>query len=265
MNSEASRGRPAPVAYLFFLTGAKQGKIVPCRGEVIRIGRQYHSEIPLDPYQDLPASGDHARVLRAPTGQFFLEDVGSTWGTYLNEQRLTQRVPITTGDVILCGRDDAGREGPRLKFYLESDVLRCPGCEGPVHKRHFRCPGCGRKHCMRCLNRPTQTCARCAGQPLPPPPAATTESPQRPVPMTKMVDLARVREALAEDPPTRAVDPLFDGNVSALPTRRPPTVPCERCHAPLLATHFFVCESCRERLCDQHRHPSGGSRCERCE
>jgi len=41
----------------------------------------------------------------------------------------------------------------------------------------------------------------------------------------------------------------------------PPTVPCERCQAPLGPRGFFLCPACRLRLCESHR---SGERCDRC-
>jgi hypothetical protein len=156
---------PEEKVYFFFLSGAKKGKIesAPATG-LIRIGRQHDSTLQLDPYEDIPASGDHAQIVCEGHERFLLEDRGSSWGTFKNDVPVVGRVPITTGDVITCGQDDQGRQGPRLKFYLEKDVLRCPGCEGPVYKRHFKCPACKKKHCLRCIDFKAKTCKACGPQ-----------------------------------------------------------------------------------------------------
>ena len=148
--------------YFFFISGAKKGKIEaasPANG-VIRIGRQPYCEVQLDPYADIPASGNHARVVREGPG-WALVDSGSSWGTWKNDQRVNGPVPLTTGDVITCGQDDRGRQGPQIRFYLDTDILRCPGCEGPVYKRHFKCPTCKHKFCLRCIDFRTKTCKLC--------------------------------------------------------------------------------------------------------
>lgn len=155
----------ASAVYFFFLSGAKKGRIEraeldPTTG-VVRIGRQPFCEVALDPYEDLPASGEHARVRLEADGTFTLHDQ-SSWGTFKNEIRIHGPVPLTTGDVITLGLDDDGRQGPSLKFYMEKDVLRCPGCGGPVYKRHFKCPSCRRKHCLRCIDFGAKTCKPCA-------------------------------------------------------------------------------------------------------
>jgi hypothetical protein len=151
-----------PQIFFFFLSGAKKGKIEFADAQVVRIGRQPYCELQLDPYQDIPASGDHCHVIREADGYYVL-DSGSTFGTFINGMPVQGRVKLNTGDVIECGKDPAqGREGPRLKFYLETDVRKCPICSGPVYKRHFKCPDCGKKTCLRCIDFKTKICKHCA-------------------------------------------------------------------------------------------------------
>ncbi|MBL4850328.1 MAG: FHA domain-containing protein, partial [Planctomycetes bacterium] len=125
------------------------------------MGRQPYCEVPLDPYLDIPASGEHAQVICEPSGGFTLHDTASSWGTYKNEQRVSAPVQITTGDVITFGRDDRGNVGPQVKFYLARDILRCRVCEGPVYKRHFKCTGCHQKVCLRCVVVQRRLCKAC--------------------------------------------------------------------------------------------------------
>jgi hypothetical protein len=47
-------------------------------------------------------SGRHCRLSKA-SGQFLLEDLQSTNGTYVNGRRITTQVPVQPGDVILLG------------------------------------------------------------------------------------------------------------------------------------------------------------------
>lgn len=152
-----------PQIFFFFLSGSKKGKIESADAQVVRIGRQPYCELKLDPHQDIPASGEHCHVIREEDGSYFVLDSGSTFGTWLNGTRIQGRVKLATGDVIECGKDEAGgREGPRLKFYLEEDVRKCPVCDGPVYKRHFKCPDCNRKTCLRCIDFTKKVCTKCA-------------------------------------------------------------------------------------------------------
>ncbi|MBX3470411.1 MAG: FHA domain-containing protein, partial [Planctomycetes bacterium] len=259
---------PQKKVYFFFLSGAKKGKIegVPATG-AIRIGRQHDASVQLDPYEDIPASGDHAQVVCDGDDRFFLEDRGSSWGTFKNDVPVVGRVPLTTGDVITCGRDDQGRQGPRIKFYLDKDVLRCPGCDGPVYKRHFKCPACQRKFCLRCLDHTTKSCKPCAprlarGAPAPAR-AATGDSGFEVIDDDAEVDGARparvvvsgrdakrfkrAQEKKKQAPAGRPGDP---GVVAEPVDLDAPfcSVCCEFADGPT-----FTCPACRQTCCVTHR------------
>jgi pSer/pThr/pTyr-binding forkhead associated (FHA) protein len=66
---------------------------------VITIGREPACECPLD---DQASSARHAR-LSYHHGQWWLEDLGSTNGTLLNEDKLTMPTVIMSGDRFTCG------------------------------------------------------------------------------------------------------------------------------------------------------------------
>jgi hypothetical protein len=167
--------------YFFFLSGAKKGKIEAAPIDApVRIGRQHDCQIQLDPYEDIPASGDHAQITVGLDGSFYLEDRGSSWGTFKNDVPVVGKVSITTGDVITLGHDDTGKVGPKIKFYLEKDVLRCPACEGPVYKRHFKCPVCARKYCLRCIDFKSKTCQPCGKDVVPAKPPKKPGAPALP-------------------------------------------------------------------------------------
>lgn len=65
------------------------------------IGRSPKSELKLN---DLGVSWSHARIWAEDTGQFFIEDVGSTNGTRLNGRPIEDKVRLKDGDKILLGR-----------------------------------------------------------------------------------------------------------------------------------------------------------------
>ena len=93
------RERGAP-RRLVVTDGALQGTTVPLGGGPITIGRADDSTLVLtDDY----VSTRHARlVLRGE--QWVLEDLGSTNGTYLGRQRVTDPVPVPLGAQIRVGK-----------------------------------------------------------------------------------------------------------------------------------------------------------------
>ncbi len=72
---------------------------------VTSLGRKPSNDIVLD---DDFVSGEHA-LISWRDGRAWLEDVGSTNGTFLNDSELTRPVPISEGDIIGIG-------GVRLKW-----------------------------------------------------------------------------------------------------------------------------------------------------
>lgn len=66
----------------------------------INIGRDASCDLCL---ADSTVSGHHARILYRQ-GQWWLEDLNSTNGTYLNQTRLAEPVVLTGGDEIRCGQ-----------------------------------------------------------------------------------------------------------------------------------------------------------------
>src|SRR5205807_1492193 len=85
LSARASGWRPrrsvssTPQIFLFFLSGAKKGKIESADAQLVRIGRQPYCEIALDPHQDIPASGVHCHIVREPDGSYYLLDSESTF------------------------------------------------------------------------------------------------------------------------------------------------------------------------------------------
>ena len=65
----------------------------------IDIGRGAHCDIPV---KDENISANHARI-SYHHGQWWLEDLGSTNGTFLNKDKITIPTVIITGDQFKCG------------------------------------------------------------------------------------------------------------------------------------------------------------------
>ncbi len=66
----------------------------------ISIGRLPANDIVLD---DTAVSGHHARILRRQ-GQWWIDDMTSSNGTWLNEKRLNERQRLEDGDRVRVGR-----------------------------------------------------------------------------------------------------------------------------------------------------------------
>jgi pSer/pThr/pTyr-binding forkhead associated (FHA) protein len=97
------RGRPQaaqPAQWLVVTTGELQGRRFALSGQPISIGRAPDSTIVI---RDDFASNRHARV-RPQDGQWVVEDLGSTNGTYLGRARVTAPTPVPLGVPIRIGR-----------------------------------------------------------------------------------------------------------------------------------------------------------------
>ena len=91
------RGHPGSVT---IADGPQAGVSAPLNGEPVTIGRGSDCQIKLD---DDYSSTRHARVFLSD-GQWWVEDLGSTNGTYLDGQRLTRPVQAEIGGSIRIGR-----------------------------------------------------------------------------------------------------------------------------------------------------------------
>ncbi|MGW1053167.1 FHA domain-containing protein FhaB/FipA [Streptomyces sp. NPDC002521] len=98
--SGGRRGRNAPTK-LVVTEGTLTGTTVALQGQTITLGRAHDSTIVLD---DDYASSRHARIYPDRDGQWIVEDLGSTNGTYLDRSRLTTPTPISLGAPIRIGK-----------------------------------------------------------------------------------------------------------------------------------------------------------------
>src|SRR5207253_3494426 len=76
-------------------------------GPVFHIGRDPTCELALDGGDNRAVSWKHARVELTPGGAY-LTDLGSSNGTFVNDVRLTRRVPLQLRDVIRLGLSGPG-------------------------------------------------------------------------------------------------------------------------------------------------------------
>lgn len=91
--------RPRP-SKLVVVQGPLQGKELPLASSPILLGRAQECSLVLE---DDYASGKHARFF--PQGsRWFLEDLGSTNGTWLGDEQLTRASTVEPGDRIRIGK-----------------------------------------------------------------------------------------------------------------------------------------------------------------
>ncbi|MET8505495.1 FHA domain-containing protein [Streptomyces sp. NPDC015232] len=97
----AGRQRRGAPTKLVVSEGTLTGTTVALQGQTITLGRAHDSTIVLD---DDYASSRHARIYPDRDGQWIVEDLGSTNGTYLDRTRLTTATPIPLGAPIRIGK-----------------------------------------------------------------------------------------------------------------------------------------------------------------
>ena len=96
----ARAGRRSAPSKLVVTQGALQGTTLNLGEAPITIGRANDSTLVVtDDY----ASSRHARIF-AQNGQWIVEDLGSTNGTYLGRTRVTRPVPVPVGVPIRIGK-----------------------------------------------------------------------------------------------------------------------------------------------------------------
>jgi hypothetical protein len=98
---EAAPSRPAAVGHLLVRSSPvfPAGTIILLDSDVV-FGRAAESDVPLA--ADGTVSGRHARVFKRD-GSPYLEDLGSTNGTYVNGQPLAAERLLRPGDVVTVG------------------------------------------------------------------------------------------------------------------------------------------------------------------
>src|SRR5262249_7662750 len=115
---------PALVA----VKGPNAGQRFALAEDATLIGRQPDAGVFLD---SLSVSRKHARILHQ-AGSYFVEDVGSANGTYVNGVRISGRQPLTEGDTLEVGpyalalRADAAPGGSDAEHIIRARVEAVP-------------------------------------------------------------------------------------------------------------------------------------------
>ena len=95
----SARGGSGP-GRLVVTEGPLRGTIVPLGTSAVLIGRAPGCTLVLD---DDYSSSRHARIF-PQGGQWFVEDLGSTNGTYVADQRVEAPTPVQTGTPVRVGQ-----------------------------------------------------------------------------------------------------------------------------------------------------------------
>lgn len=88
-------------AWLVRLIGRNEGKEIVLYKLSTTLGRDEYADIPI--YSDPDVAPKHA-VITAVGQRHFIQDVGSTYGTFLNSGKITQREALADGDLLLIGK-----------------------------------------------------------------------------------------------------------------------------------------------------------------
>jgi len=110
--------RRVPPMTLTIVEGEVPAREVRFAQAVVTIGRDPACECPLD---DQAASARHARLIYHH-GQWWLEDLNSTNGTRLNQDKLNMPAVVMSGDEFTCG-------ATRLTIGLANDASASPDDE----------------------------------------------------------------------------------------------------------------------------------------
>jgi Inner membrane component of T3SS, cytoplasmic domain len=89
-----------PPSKLVVTKGPLAGTVIPLTGEPITIGRAPDSTLVLD---DDFASGRHARLV-PHDGRWFVEDLNSTNGSFLEHTKVTTPMPVPLGAPVRIGK-----------------------------------------------------------------------------------------------------------------------------------------------------------------
>ena len=79
-------------------TGPNAGKVYDVRS-ALRLGRHPYNEVSIDD----PAVSRYHCWITLEDGRVLIEDLASANGTFLNRERVAERVPLKPGDSVLMG------------------------------------------------------------------------------------------------------------------------------------------------------------------
>ncbi len=104
----------------------KRLAVYETENEQIRVGRNSANDIHID---NLAVSGSHA-IIKRVMNNYFIEDLNSTNGTFVNEKKITQ-YEILDGDEVIIGKHS-------LTFHYLRSFSRQKKCAGPNHGSRYK-------------------------------------------------------------------------------------------------------------------------------
>ncbi len=132
-------------AWLIRLIGRNEGKEILLYKESTTLGRDEYADIPI--FGDPDVAPKHA-VITAVGQRHFIQDVGSTYGTFVNGNKITQRQALLDGDLLVIGktkftyRDKAtarsGSAQPAAPVQIPTSSHVCQFC-GSIKDAHGNC------------------------------------------------------------------------------------------------------------------------------
>lgn len=96
--------------HLVYLSGPHAGSARSFDAARITIGRASSCDFQFDPYADLAVASQHAEIL-LDEDTFFVHDLGTRGGTYVNGERISARHPLRHEDYLQFGKN-----GPEVVF-----------------------------------------------------------------------------------------------------------------------------------------------------
>src|SRR5438128_4340542 len=107
-----SMSKPLAAAYVEAEIDGEVRQFSLTGGNIFQIGRSDKNHVVL---ADDLASRHHAMLQRSEEGQFYISDLGSSNGTFVNGGRISAPVILRSGDRVSIGNHE-------FRFYQEADV-----------------------------------------------------------------------------------------------------------------------------------------------
>lgn len=104
------------------------GPFIEIDGDALYLGRDCHLAAAIPALKHKVLSNRHCCIKRQPDGRWTLEDLNSTNGTWLRNDRLTHKAVVISGDVF-----SLGRFGPKV----QCEIPAPPDPNAPLREDEF--------------------------------------------------------------------------------------------------------------------------------